>query len=258
MSTDPRLFVGQDLAAGQAVALPKEDVHYLVNVMRRGAGDTVRLFNGRNGEWRAGIVEASRKAALLEPVEQTREQCSVPDLWLLFAPVKRQKTDLVVEKATELGAAEIRPVSTARTQSDRIKTDRFRLIAKEAAEQTERLDLPRVHELDRLDHVLDGWDPARRLIYCDEAGDEDGVPWGGARGRGRPMLEALSAIEPGPAAILIGPEGGFSPEERGRLRRLDFVVPVTLGPRVLRAETAAIAALTLWQALAGDWTGRTS
>lgn len=253
MSTDPRLYVGQDLAAAQAIVLPKEDAHYLVNVMRRAEGDMVRLFNGRDGEWRARIVEAGRKAAVLDPVEQTRPQTGVPDLWLLFAPVKRQKTDLMVEKATELGAARICPVSTQRTQSERVRTDRFRLIAKEAAEQTERLDLPEIDELDRLDRVLDGWDPARRLIYCDEAGDEDGQPWGGARGRGRPMAEALAALDPGPAAILIGPEGGFSAAERTRLRDHDFVIPVTLGPRILRAETAAMAALVLWQSLHGDW-----
>lgn len=253
MSTDPRLLVGQDLATGQPVALPKEDVHYLVNVMRRGEGDTVRLFNGRDGEWRARIVEAGRRTAVLEPVEQTRPQRGVPDLWLLFAPVKRQKTDLIVEKATELGAARICPVATERTQSERVRTDRFRIIAKEAAEQTERLDLPEIDELTRLDRMLDGWDPGRRLIYCDEAGDETDAPWGGARGRGRPMSEALVMLEPGPAAILIGPEGGFSAAERDRLRDHDFVTPVTLGPRILRAETAAVAALALWQATHGDW-----
>jgi len=253
MSTDPRLFIGQDLAAGQAVALPKEDTHYLVNVMRRAAGDTVRLFNGRDGEWRAQIVETGRKAAILEPLEQTRPQAGVPDLWLLFAPVKRQKTDLMVEKATELGVARLCPVTTARTQSERVRIDRFRTITKEAAEQTERLDLPEIDELERLDRVLDGWDPARRLIYCDEAGDEAGEPWGGARGRGQPMAAALAGLEAGPAAILIGPEGGFSEAERTRLRDHDFVTPVTLGPRILRAETAAMAALVLWQSVHGDW-----
>lgn len=253
MSTDPRLFIGQDLAAGRAVALPKEDTHYLVNVMRRAAGDTVRLFNGRDGEWRAQIVETGRKAAILEPLEQTRIQAGVPDLWLLFAPVKRQKTDLMVEKAAELGVARLCPVSTARTQSERVRIDRFRTITKEAAEQTERLDLPEIDELERLDRVLDGWDPVRRLIYCDEAGDEAGEPWGGARGRGQPMAAALAGLEAGPAAILIGPEGGFSDAERTRLRDHDFVTPVTLGPRILRAETAAMAALVLWQSVHGDW-----
>lgn len=255
MSTDPRLYVTQDLKSGQAVALPKEDTHYLVNVMRRSEGDTVRLFNGRDGEWRARLVEASRKAAILDPVEQTREQTGVPDIWLLFAPVKRQKTDLIVEKATELGVARIAPVTTARTQSDRIKPERFALIAKEAAEQTERLDLPEIARLEKLDRVLDGWESSRALIFCDEAGDETDQPWGGARGRGRPMTEALAGREAGPAAVLIGPEGGFSEAERQRLRDHDAVIPVTLGPRILRAETAAVAALVLWQSLHGDWQG---
>lgn len=174
MSTDPRLLVGQDLATGQPVALPKEDVHYLVNVMRRGEGDTVRLFNGRDGEWRARIVEAGRRTAVLEPVEQTRPQRGVPDLWLLFAPVKRQKTDLIVEKATELGAARICPVATERTQSERVRTDRFRIIAKEAAEQTERLDLPEIDELTRLDRMLDGWDPGRPADLLRRGGGRDG------------------------------------------------------------------------------------
>lgn len=253
MSTDPRLYVTQNLLVGQAIALPREDAHYLVNVMRRGEGDSVRLFNGRDGEWQARIVDASRKGAVLEPLEQTRPQIGVPDLWLLFAPVKRQKTDLIVEKATELGAARIQPVSTARTQSDRIKPDRLQLIAKEAAEQTERLDLPELGELDKLDRVLDDWDTGRALFFCDEAGDDTDQPWGGARGRGRPMTDALADHKVGPAAILIGPEGGFSPEERQRLRDHPSVIPVTLGPRILRAETAAMAAMVLWQSACGDW-----
>jgi 16S rRNA (uracil1498-N3)-methyltransferase len=253
MSSDPRLYVGQDLAMGRTILLPKEDAHYLLNVMRRGEGDMVRLFNGRDGEWTGRVVEASRKAAAIEPVARTRDQSGVPDLWLLFAPVKRQKTDLIVEKATELGVAQIRPVATARTQSERVRPDRFRLIAKEAAEQTERLDLPEIHELDKLDRVLDSWDPQRCLIYCDEAGDETDAPWGGACGRGRPMHTVLAELKGGPAAVLIGPEGGFSPAERARLRDHDCVIPVTLGPRILRAETAAMAALVLWQTAHGDW-----
>ena len=163
----------------------------------------MRLFNGRDGEWTARIADAHRKGAVLELVARTRAQASVPDLWLLFAPVKRQKTDLIVEKATELGVREIHPVTTRRTQADRSKPERFHIIAKEAAEQTERLDLPE--------------------------------------------------IAPGPAALLVGPEGGFAPEERTRLRQLDFVRAVSLGPRILRAETAVIAALALWQAARGDW-----
>lgn len=254
MSTDPRLFIDAPLSAGAAVPLSREDAHYLLNVMRRGEGDPVRVFNGRDGEWSAQISHASKKAAALTVGAQTRPQLGVPDLWLLFAPVKRQKTDLIVEKATELGVAAICPVTTARTQSDRIKYERFQAIAKEAAEQTERLDLPEIHDIEKLDRVLDAWPADRVIIFCDESGDEAGEAWGGARGRGRPMAAALSPFDPSrPAAILIGPEGGFSPAERERLRALDHVIPVTLGPRILRAETAAIAALTIWQSACGDW-----
>ena len=251
MTTDPRLYLDHELFSGARLPLGREESHYLINVMRRTAGDTVRLFNGRNGEWRAESADANKKHAVLDLVEQTREQASVPDLDLLFAPVKRAKTDLIVEKATELGVKRIRPVSTTRTQSDRINPDRFRAIAREASEQTERLDLPEIAPLEKLDRVLDGWDGTRTLIYCDEAGDDGARPWGGDAGRAAAMRDMLGGA--GPAAILIGPEGGFSPEERERLRGLDYVRPVSLGPRILRAETAAIAALTLWQSACGDW-----
>jgi len=253
MSTDPRLFLEQALGNGETILLGREDSHYLVNVMRRGEGDTVRLFNARDGEWRARLADASKKAARLEIVEQTREQVGVPDLDLLFAPVKRAKTDLIIEKASELGVRRIRPVTTQRTQSERINVERFRVIAKEAAEQTERLDLPEVLELEKLDRVIDGWDAGRVLIFCDEAGDDGSRPWGGERGRAEGAASQLADLAGRPAAILIGPEGGFSPEERDRLRSLEFTRPVSLGPRILRAETAAISALTLWQSACGDW-----
>ncbi|WP_417498316.1 16S rRNA (uracil(1498)-N(3))-methyltransferase [Maricaulis sp.] len=253
MSTDPRLFLDAPFAPAARLALSREDTHYVLNVMRRGEGDGVRVFNGRDGEWSARIADAHRKGAILELLAQTRPQAGVPDLWLLFAPVKRQKTDLIIEKATELGVREIHPVTTRRTQSDRIKPERFHILAKEAAEQTERLDLPLIAPIERLERVLEGWDGTRTLYYCDEAGDEADAAWGGQAGRARPMLEVLRDTGAGPAALLIGPEGGFSPEERDRLRQLDFVRAVSLGPRILRAETAVIAALGLWQASLGDW-----
>lgn len=253
MSTDPRLFIDVPLSVDAAVPLSREDAHYLINVMRRGEGDNVRVFNGRDGEWSAVIAHASKKVAALTVGEQTRPQLGVPDLWLLFAPVKRTKTELIIEKATELGVAAICPVTTARTQSDRIKFDRLQAIAKEAAEQTERLDLPEIRDVEKLDQVLDAWPADRVIIFCDESGDEADEAWGGARGRGQPMATALAASNTPSAAILIGPEGGFSPAERERLRALDHVIPVTLGPRILRAETAAIAALTIWQSACGDW-----
>lgn len=253
MSTDPRLFLDEPFAPQARLALSREDTHYVLNVMRRGEGDGVRLFNGRDGEWSARIADAHRKGAILELVAQTRSQSRVPDLWLLFAPVKRQKTDLIIEKATELGVREIHPVSTRRSQGDRIKAERFHVIAKEAAEQTERLDLPLIAPLERLERVLEGWNAARTLYFCDEAGDEDGAVWGGQDGRAKPMLEVMRVNRAGPAALLIGPEGGFSPEERKGLCQFDFVRAVSLGPRILRAETAVIAALALWQASHGDW-----
>ena len=159
----------------------------------------------------------------------------------------------MLEKATELGVREIHPVSTRRTQSDRINPDRFLTIAKEAAEQTERLDLPVIAPIERLERVLANWDPARTLFFCDEAGDEDGEPWGGTSGRAGTALTVMAAAQTRRAALLVGPEGGFTPEERLQLRALDFVRAVTLGPRILRAETAVIAALGLWQASSGDW-----
>lgn len=253
MSNDPRLFIDAPLGEGQAVPLSREDSHYLINVMRREEGDPVRLFNGRDGEWQASVAKAHKKNAVLACEAKNRDQANVPDLWLLFAPVKRQKNELIVEKATELGVADIRPVITTRTQSERLRLDRFEIIAKEAAEQTERLDLPQIHEAVKLEPLLDDWDESRVIIYCDEAGDDGARPWGGDTGRASQALGPLTELRRKPAALLIGPEGGFSPEERDRLRSLDFVHAISLGPRILRAETAVISALTLWQSVCGDW-----
>lgn len=407
MPADPRLFLENPLTEGAELALEKDQAHYLVNVMRRKTGDTVRLFNGRDGEWRAQITDAGKRAATLRLTEQTREQYDPPDLRLLFAPVKKARTDFIAEKATELGVTRLQPVFTRFTNSERVRTDRLAALTREAAEQTERLDLPEVAEPIPLDAALDGWDETRPLVYCDEAGDEADAPWGGEAGRARTALEVLQSLSnaqttpspagvgwgggrltpqanaltqakrmhadsspaekklreilkslerpglhfrrqapvgpyvadfaclslkliieadgghhgdaqderrdawlreqglrvvrirnsdvldnpdgvadqlaiileeqaqasahPSPAlsssgesdersvrrpeklAVLIGPEGGFSPEERARLRSLPFVAPVGLGPRILRADTAAAAVLTLVQAAWGDW-----
>lgn len=253
MSTDPRLYLDAEFSAGAHLPLEKDQAHYLLTVMRRKAGDRVRLFNGRDGEWQAEIAEAGRRNAVLAIGEQTRSQVEVPDLALYFAPVKKARTDFIVEKATELGARSITPVMTARTIADRVKRERMEAIAREAAEQTERLDLPQIAEPVALTALINSWDSARTLIYCDEGGDEAEKPWGGEAGRAMPMAEALATASEGPAAILIGPEGGFSPEERALLRSQAFVLPVTLGPRILRADTAVVAAMTVWQALKGDW-----
>jgi 16S rRNA (uracil1498-N3)-methyltransferase len=233
-----RLFVPSDLAGGQAFAPSPEQAHYLVAVMRQGAGDEIAVFNGRDGEWRARLTEVSRRACRLEPLEHLRPQPPAGELELLVALVKRARLETIVEKAVELGVARIGLLTTRRTNADHARLSRLQAIAVEAAEQTGRLDVPAVEG----PHAL-----ARRLDACPQA------PWGGDHGRARPVLEALRAAPPGPWSVLIGPEGGFDPAERARLRELAWVTPVTLGPRILRADTAAIAALTLWQAALGDW-----
>lgn len=242
MSTDPRLCLDADLAPGAVIELDKDQAHYLVSVMRRDAGDGVRVFNGRDGEWSARVSEAGRRRAVLTVETQTRHQAATPDLDLCFAPVKKARTDFIVEKATELGARRIRPVMTRRTNAERVRTDRLQALAREAAEQTERLDLPQIAEPVSLVQLLNGLEPDRTLIFCDEGGEA------------APILAALSGRPRGGAwAILIGPEGGFAPEERGLLRARPGVLAVTLGPRILRADTAAAAALSLFQAALGDW-----
>lgn len=253
MSATPRLHVAPDLAEGADIPIDGDQAHYLTRVLRLEIGDPVRVFNGRNGEFDASVSASTKSTARLTLGARVREQAAVPDLWLLFAPLKKERTDFLVEKAVELGAAEILPVITERTDSKTVRVDRLARLAIEAAEQTERLDVPAVHEAVKLDSLLVKWNPARLLIYADEAGDDGGRPWGGETGKAGPMAEVLAGMGDSPAAILIGPEGGFSPAERKRLRQLPFVRPVGLGPRILRAETAAVAALALWQAVRGDW-----
>jgi 16S rRNA (uracil1498-N3)-methyltransferase len=248
-----RLFVDADLEAGARLALAPEQARYLLTVMRLNAGDALLVFNGRDGEWRARVVEAGKRGGTLEVEALVRGQTRAPDLDLVVALVKRTRLETIVEKAAELGARRVRLLITRRTNADHTNVARLQAIATEAAEQTGRLDVPEVLPPEKLDRLLDGWDAGRRLLFCDEAGDEPDAQWGGPTGRARPALEALSAEPPGPWAVLIGPEGGFDPSERERLTPLSYVTPVTLGPRVLRADTAAISALTLWQAALGDW-----
>ena len=226
MSTPPRLFVPSPLAQGASAPIGAEQANYLFRVLRLGRGDMVRVFNGRDGEWSAAISETGKSSGALTPQSRLREQSAVADLELLFAPLKKTCTDFVVEKATELGASRIRPVLTERTQTRTVRIDRLEKIALEAAEQTERLDLPEVREAAPLMSILSDWDESRALIFCDEAGDDAQAPWGGDAGRARPMLDVVSALPDGPAAILIGPEGGFSPAERQRLRALPFACRV--------------------------------
>ncbi len=238
-----RLFVTGDLGPGAEVTLDAAQTHYLFTVMRLAAGATVTVFNGRDGAWFAEVADAGRKSGRLVAISPGQPQRRPPDLWLAFAPIKKARTDFIVEKATELGAARIQPVFTRYTAAERVRPDRLRAHAIEAAEQCGETYVPEVAEPIKIGDLLAGWDPARRLMFCDETRDA------------RPAREALEAAGPGPWAILTGPEGGFSPEEAARLRSLAFVTTVTLGPRVLRADTAAVAALTLWQATLGDWRG---
>ena len=232
----PRLFVGSALAKGAAVELDAKQAHYLGNVMRLGAGEHVLLFDGQSGEWIARIVENGKKRMTLAVEERTREQESVPDLWLAFAPVKRAQTDWLVEKATELGVARLIPVTTQRTIAERVKLERLRAIAIEAAEQCNRTSVPEIAALQPLSAVLQG-QPGRTLYFADEGGGEP----------------AASAFRPGSATILTGPEGGFTDEERSAIRAAPNSIAISLGPRILRAETAALAAVTTYMALAGDW-----
>jgi 16S rRNA (uracil1498-N3)-methyltransferase len=236
-----RLFVPHDLAAGAALVLDHGQSHYLASVMRQAVGDELLLFNGRHGEWRARVATVGKRAVTVALDGLERPQALGPDLDLVIAVVKRGRLETIVEKAAELGARRVLPVLTERTNGDRVRLERLQAIATEAAEQTGRLDVPQIAEPVKLAKLIAGWPQDRRLLFCDEAGDAP------------PLLEALKAQPADGWAILIGPEGGFSPAERQMLRGLAYAVPATLGPRILRADTAAISALTLWQAALGDW-----
>ena len=247
-----RLYVSSDLAPGSAVAPTLDQSRYLTQVMRLKVGDDLLAFNGRDGEWRAEVAEVLKKGVILRAVEQTRPQIFGPDLELIVAVVKKARVETIVEKAAELGARHVCLVLTRRTNADRLRLDRLDAIAEEAAEQTGRLDVPPVDDPVRLDALLDGWDEGRRLMFCDETGGAPAIDalMAAAQAAGQTVEQAGGG---GKWAILIGPEGGFSPEEGERLRALPFATRVSLGPRILRADTAAIAAMTLWQAVVGDW-----
>jgi 16S rRNA (uracil1498-N3)-methyltransferase len=240
-----RLFVEADLAAGGEAPLSEAQVHYLRHVMRRPEGASLLLFNGRDGEWQGTLEGTGKKAAMARVAERMREQAPEPDVWLCFAPVKRARIDYIAEKATELGAALLQPVLTQHTMVERVNVDRLRANAIEAAEQTERLTVPEVRAPVDLARLLADWPVGRRLLMCDETGG--GPPIAG-------VLAGLdAAARAAPWAIVIGPEGGFADSELSALRRIKDVTAVGLGPRILRADTAALAALACWQALVGDW-----
>lgn len=236
-----RLFVKSKLHAGAGVALEPEQAHYLRNVLRLKQGDEILLFNGADGEWCAILSEASKKRTEARVSHQTRPQDTGPDLHYLFAPLKRARLDYMAQKATEMGASVLRPVITRRTVAERVKRERLFANAIEAAEQCGILRVPDVREPEPLGKVLDAWDLKRLLIFADEAA------------AAASPLEALAARGQGPLAVLIGPEGGFEPEERAALLAKPFVLPISLGPRVMRADTAAVAALALVNATLGDW-----
>ncbi len=237
-----RLFTSADLKAGQAITPSADQAHYLLKVMRAQDGEHVVLFNGRDGEWLSSVAAASKKSCQLRLKEQLRPQRQEPDLWLAFAPLKKSNTDFVIEKATELGVSRLIPVFTERTNTGRVKCERLRAIAMEAAEQCDRLSVPEVSEPLSLTGLIADWPAGRTLLVPDETGG------------GQPLKSVLKTVgETRSHGFLIGPEGGFSASELDALGNLPFVSKVGLGPRILRAETAALAALACFQALVGDW-----
>jgi len=245
MASQVRLFVDHPLGSAQSVPLSRDQAHYLFGVMRLAVGGVVSLINGADGEWDAEIIEVGKKGGILLCRTQTKTLQMPPDVWLVFAPIRKERTAFIVEKATELGAARILPIQTEFTNNaDRLRTDKLRAHALEATEQCGGTYVPPVDDLVKFGKLLDGWDTSRQIMFCDET----------MRG---PATFAQNAAPlqsaPAPWAIFIGPEGGFSDRERTRLRALSCAHPVSLGPRILRADTAAVCALTLWQQSLGDW-----
>ena len=246
-----RLFSDQPLKAGMAIQLIGEAAHYLANVMRRRIGDRIELFNGRDDSFVAEITEVSKKSVMIRPVAIGRKMTLSPDIWLLFAPIKRTRLDFMAQKATELGARLIQPVDTDFCQVGRVKTDRLRANAIEAAEQTGRLDIPEIGEFVALEKRLASWPEDRIILFCDEifasqlaVDTAESSP---------DMIAALQQIKGRKAALLVGPEGGFSDKERALILECPEVIQISLGPRILRSDTAALAALSLYQAVCGDW-----
>ena len=234
-----RLFVDHTLGKAQSVPLNKDQAHYIFSVMRKSIGETILIFDGNNGEWEASIEEISKKSGVLFCIKQTKPQIMPPDLWLFFSPLKKVRTDFIVEKATELGVAKIIPVQTEHTNADRVKLSRLSAHAIEAAEQCGGTYIPKIEELQKINEVLENFPPDRRLLFCDEKLQASEVN--------------LENLKKGKWAILVGPEGGFSEIERNHLKGLKFTFSISLGPRILRADTAAVTAISLWQNYLGDW-----
>ena len=238
--TTPRLHLDAALAANAEIALEREQSHYLVNVLRHGPGDPVQIFNSTDGEWLAYITDATKKSVRIRIEKKLNDATPPPDIDYLFAPIKHQRLDYLVQKATELGARRLRPIITSRTIAERVNLDRMRANVIEAAEQCNLVFLPEVLEPQKFDAVLKAWDPSRTLIFCDETANVSDP------------LQALEGLKP-PLAVCVGPEGGFTEDERKHLESLPFVTAIKLGPRIMRADTVAIAALSLVQAKLGDW-----
>jgi 16S rRNA (uracil1498-N3)-methyltransferase len=236
-----RLFVEADLGPGATVACTAEQTNYLRNVLRLKPGEAILLFNGRDGEWRARLAEVGKRGASLFVDAQVRPQEQAPDIDYLFAPLKRARLDYMVQKATEMGVARLRPVLTRRTIAERINLERMRANAIEAAEQCGILRVPEVLAAEKLERAIAGWDRARALVLCDEGSDVANP------------IAALAKLKPGPVAVLVGPEGGFEDAERELVSSQPFVTRISLGPRILRADTAAVAVLALVNAVVGDW-----
>lgn len=236
-----RLFVNAALEPGATVMLDEGQTHYLLHVLRAKADDRVLLFNGRDGEWQAQIATAGKRGIALTVAGRTAPHADVPDLWLVFAPVKKTPSDYLAQKATELGVSKLQPVFTRRTIVTRINDERLKANAVEAAEQSGRMTVPEIGAGMALDKLIAQWPQDRPLYFCDEGGDVS------------PLADAARGASADKAAILTGPEGGFDPAERDMLRAQPFVIPVGLGPRILRADTAALAAVTIWQSVKGDW-----
>jgi 16S rRNA (uracil1498-N3)-methyltransferase len=234
-----RLFVDHTLGEAQSVPLNKDQAHYIFSVMRKSIGETILIFDGNNGEWKASIEEISKKSGVLLCIKQTKPQIMPPDLWLFFSPLKKVRTDFIVEKATELGVAKIIPVQTEHTNADRVNLSRLSAHAIEAAEQCGGTYIPKIEELQKINEVLENFPLDRRLLFCDEKLQASEVN--------------LENLKKGKWAILVGPEGGFSEIERNYLKRLKFTFSISLGPRILRADTAAVTAISLWQNYLGDW-----
>ena len=250
----PRIYIDTNLGPDAEITLDADQSHYLKNVLRRKVSEAVRLFNERDGEFDATITDITKKAVTTQLGAQFRAPTALQPLTLYFAPIKRGAVDYIIQKATELGVTAIQPVITQRTISARINYDRLSAIAVEACEQCERFSPPTILPSLSLHQLITDWPSDARLAYCDEAGDDPDQVWGGNDGRAKPAIDALNAeiSNANEWGVLIGPEGGFTSEERTTLREQSFVTPISLGPRILRADTACIVVLTIWQSVLGD------